>query len=76
MPQSNEEILKDIRVAYRHCFETEHGKKVLKDLELRCFGKHKTFTQDPYVTAFNEGTRSAFLYIQNMMEVGEDNADS
>lgn len=67
MPNHEQEI-KDLKVSYRKCFESEEGKKVLKDLERRCFGKDRTFTQDPYITAFNEGTRSAFLYIQNMME--------
>ena len=67
MPNHIEEI-KALRISYRECFNSEHGKKVLKDLERRCFGKDRTFTQDPYLTAFNEGTRGAFLYIQNMME--------
>jgi len=73
LPDHAEEI-KALRISYRECFSSEHGKKVFKDLERRCFGRERTFTNDPYVTAFNEGTRGAYLYIQAMMEAQKEEA--
>lgn len=61
--------LKDMKVAYLRTFETEHGKKVLADLERRCFLKDMTFDRDPYITAFQEGTRSVVLHINHMRDM-------
>ena len=65
---NNLQQLKDLKVAYRKCFETEDGKKVLKDLERRCFLTYTTFNADPYVSAFQEGTRSVVLHIKQAMD--------
>lgn len=69
MPDSNEQKLKDLKVAYRKCFESEDGKKVLADLERRCFITYTTFTPDPYVSAFQEGSRSVVLHIKQAMDM-------
>ncbi len=71
MPDSNEQKIKDVRIAYRECFNSEHGKIVLKDLERRCFIADTTFNRDPYVSAFQEGTRSVVIHIKQLMEVGD-----
>ena len=60
--------LKDLKVAYRRCFESEHGVKVLKDLERRCFIKDMVFDKDPIIMSFNEGTRSVVLHINHMRD--------
>lgn len=65
----NLQQLKDLKVAYRKCFESEDGKKVLSDLERKYFIKDTIFNKDPYVTVFNEGTRSVVLHINHMRDM-------
>jgi hypothetical protein len=66
---SHLQSLKDLKVSYRKCFESEDGKKVLKDLEMRCYITSTTFNADPYVSAFQEGTRSVVLHIKQAMDI-------
>ena len=66
---SNLQQLKDLKVAYKNCFEGEDGKKVLADLERRCFIKERTFSPDTHLTAYNEGTRGVVLYINQMRDM-------
>ena len=65
----NLQQLKDLKVAYKNCFESEDGKKVLADLERRCFIKERTFSPDTHLTAYNEGTRGVVLYINQMRDM-------
>jgi len=65
----NLQQLKDLKVAYKNCFDGEDGKKVLTDLERRCFIKERTFSPDTHLTAYNEGTRGVVLYINQMRDV-------
>lgn len=65
----NLQEFKDLKVAYQRCFETEHGKKVLKDLERRCFKDESTFNCDPYISAFQEGMRSVVVNINHMRDM-------
>ena len=66
---SNLQQLKDLKVAYKNCFDGENGKKVLADLERRCFIKERTFSPDTHLTAYNEGTRGVVLYINQMRDI-------
>ena len=62
------QVLKDLKVSYRKCFESEDGKKVLKDLYRVCYMDDTTFNKDPYITAFQEGIRSVAVHIKRAME--------
>lgn len=60
---------KDIRDSYRVVFMSLAGEVVLDDLAER-FGANE-ITYDPentHNTAFNEGMRSAYLYIEEMLK--------
>ncbi len=72
MPTDLEQI-KSIKLAYKKCFETDPGKKVLDDLKRRCFVRRSTFTGDALDTIFNEGTRSMLLHIESMMNMDNIN---
>jgi hypothetical protein len=62
------QVLKDLKVSYRKCFESEDGVKVLKDLYRVCYMDDTTFNKDPYIAAFQEGIRSVALHIKQAME--------
>lgn len=53
---------------YRNVFDTPEGKAVLEDLKKRCFDKTSTYDDNPYRTYFNEGRRSVYKYIINLLE--------
>lgn len=57
----------DLQNDYREIFKTEAGKRVLKDLEERCFIKRPTLARDSLGMAFNEGKRTVCLHIQDML---------
>ena len=61
--------LKQLQEDYKATFSTENGKRVLKDLEARCFENKTTFSINPQVTSFNEGTRMVLVLILNMMSM-------
>lgn len=65
--------IKALQVAYRKCFESEHGKIVFDDLKKRCFISETTFDADSRITAFNEGCRSVVLHIIDAMKVRDEN---
>jgi len=52
---------------YHRVFGTEDGKAVLKDLLKRCYVNYTTVDNDPYKTYFNEGRRSIYAYINNLL---------
>lgn len=55
---------------YQDTFTSPHGKKVLLDLMRRSGMTHVNFSPDsPYVTSFNEGSRSVVLYILEKLNV-------
>jgi hypothetical protein len=62
------QTIKDLKVSYRKLFDSEEGKKVLKDLSRWCRLNERTFHPDPYITANNEGARSVILYINQMRD--------
>ena len=58
-----------LKSMYKQVFATESGKKVLKDLEARCNFRNTTFIQNDSIgTAFEEGKRTVYLHILNMLE--------
>ena len=67
--EDNAERLKGLRGDYKKTFESEEGKKVLKDLESVCMFKMSTFNKDPYVTAFSEGLRAVYLHITTIKDM-------
>ncbi len=71
---SSEELekkTKALKVDYHQTFGTEQGKRVLKDLENRCFENHTTFAGagKSEETHINIGSRSVILTINNMMKL-------
>ena len=64
----NEKDLKQLNLAYKQVFESDHGKKVMEDLEKRCSFHTTTHVKgDSHEGAFLEGTRSVILFIKNML---------
>ena len=59
----NVDRLKGLRGDYKKTFESEEGKKVLKDLESVCMFKMSIFNKDALTMAFQEGLRSVYLHI-------------
>ena len=58
-----------IRFMYTQVLSTESGKTVVKDLEARCNYRNTTYVQnDSNGTAFEEGKRTVYLHILNMLE--------
>ncbi len=53
---------------YRRVFDTEDGRAVLKDLEKRCFIKSTTYDDNHGRMSFNEGRRSIYVHIINLLE--------
>lgn len=51
---------------YKATFNTEAGKRVLEDLELRNFMKTTTFDGNPNIMIYREGQRSVLLHINTM----------
>ena len=78
---NNLDQLKALKKSYNSTFNSESGKKVLKDLERHCFVKGTTFNEESLRLAFNEGQRSIYLHINTMMnfdftKLGEQNAST
>ncbi len=69
MPENNAEKLKGNREDYKKVFETEEGKRVLKDLERVCMYRSTTFDKDSLVMAFQEGLRAVYLHITTIMNM-------
>ncbi|MFA5165584.1 MAG: hypothetical protein WC481_08505 [Candidatus Omnitrophota bacterium] len=60
----------ELKRAYVECFSTDAGKKVLEDLESRCFVKSTAYIPgDIYTSVFNEGTRANVLYMKTMISL-------
>jgi len=59
--------MRDIAIAYKRVFDSEEGKKVLKDLMRSCFMLDTTYTNKEDLI-FNEGARSVVLRILKTTE--------
>lgn len=69
-----DEALKQVEAlkkAYLRVFDSEDGKKVMQDLERRCYVHSPTISQnnDPLKMAYREGQRATYLHIQHMMRL-------
>lgn len=73
MPEA-EDKLKALQIAYAQSFESESGKKVLKDLENRYCVHKTTMDANPHFLAHNEGMRSVILYIKDQLKMNKVNA--
>jgi len=64
----NSKELKQLELNYKQVFNSPEGKSVLEDLKKRCGFYSTTHTKgDSHESAFLEGTRSAILFINNML---------
>lgn len=63
--------IEQLKKDYISTFSSEAGKKVLKDLERRCFTNKTTFPQNATALnlALNEGMRFVVVYIKNMINM-------
>ena len=61
--------IREVKQLYIDVFENDNGKKLLEELEKRCFIHRSTFNKDGMAMAFNEGQRSIILHIKNMMKI-------
>lgn len=61
--------LKQLQLDYKTTFESEVGQRVLKDLEIKCFGNKVTFDKDHAQHAFNEGARAVLLHLKTMLSL-------
>lgn len=55
---------------YRRVFESPDGIAILDDLKKRCFINQTTFNDNHGQMSFNEGRRSIYVYITNL--IGKD----
>ena len=63
------EILAQQRRDFKATFGSEAGKRVLADLARLCYLTDSTFSENPYLTAVNEGRRQVMLHIQSVMRL-------
>ena len=52
---------------YHRVFDTNDGKLVLEDLKKRCFINHTTYNDSHGQMSFNEGRRSIYVHIINLL---------
>jgi len=67
MPDSDN--LKQLRADYKKVFDTEEGKRVLKDLEKLGMFRQTTFSKDALTMAYQEGLRTLYLHIITFKEM-------
>jgi hypothetical protein len=65
--------MKDTVLAYQRLFDTEDGKKVLKDLMKSCGFDATIVGKDSHETYYNEGARSVVLRIVQNCGLSVDN---
>lgn len=67
--ENNAVRLKALREDYKKTFETEEGKRVLKDLEKICLFKSTVFDNEALKMALQEGLRCVYLHIITIMNM-------
>jgi hypothetical protein len=67
--KNSAERIKGLRADYCKIFDTEEGKRVLKDLEAKCMNKTSVFDKDSLVMAYQTGLRDVYLSITNLMSL-------
>jgi hypothetical protein len=63
-----EKQLAENQQLYHRVFGGPDGKAVLKDLEKRCFINYTTYNDSHGQMSFNEGRRSIYVHIKNLLE--------
>lgn len=58
-----------LAIDYKTTFGSEHGSRVLRHLMKRFGIMHTTFSDDPYVTSFNEGQRAVIIEIIKKLKI-------
>ena len=61
--------IEQLKKDYLAAFNTEAGKRVLMDLENKCFINKTTFANSEGRTLFNEGMRFVIVNIKNMLKL-------
>ena len=56
---------------YHTTFSCPSGSFVIQDLMKVCNANNSSFSENPHVTAFNEGKRASLLYILSILQVNE-----
>ena len=69
-PRLNDKERKKVAINYLHCFESEAGKEVLKDLKEMYQDKSSLVANDPHGTYFQEGCRFVYLLITETVKLG------
>ena len=69
MAENNAQRLKGLREDYKKTFESEEGKRVLKDLEKVCLYRSTCFDKEALIMAFQEGLRAVYLHITTVMNM-------
>jgi len=69
MIENNAERLKGIRNDYKKIFETEEGKRALKNIEENCFADTSVFNKEPIIMAYQCGARDVYLGIVKLMNM-------
>lgn len=62
-----EQLLENVNV-YKRVFSGPDGQAVLEDLRKRCFVDRTTYHENAVKMGMNEGRRSIFVHIQNMVD--------
>ena len=66
--QEQQEKVKQLIQDYKVTFQSEQGQRVMQDLQNRChLFTTRNVKGDAHESAFNEGQRSALLFILNMV---------
>jgi len=64
------------RTMYRQVFDTDPGKRVLKDLRKFCkIGQDILVPGDPHATAYNLGRQRVYLRIESIIKMDVDTID-
>lgn len=58
-----------LAIDYKRTFQSEHGERVLRHLMKRFGILNSTMTDNPYLTAFNEGQRSVVIEIIRKLKI-------
>ena len=70
--QLKEKERKKVAINYLHCFDTQAGQEVLKDLKEMYQDKSSVVANDPHGTYFQEGCRFVYLLIAETVKLGEE----
>jgi chaperone required for assembly of F1-ATPase len=64
-----DEKAKQLLIDYKRTFGSQEGTKVFENIKKFCGAERLSFVpESPTVTAYNEGQRSVYLHIKEMLE--------